>query len=104
MLILQYFLLSHCMYPLLGPVGSCPDLPSIPNGIISYSLDRLEPPSPQQRPFGTVATYTCDESFMIIGVETRTCGNGVFDGAEPQCTSGGGKYSCNVCVCVCVLG
>ena len=53
----------------------CMDLPEFSNGLITYD--------------GTVATYECNQGFVLVGQENRTCvedsGVGVFDGVEPVC-------------------
>ena len=47
-------------------------------------------------PIGTVATYTCDPGFELIGEVTRTCEDGgagvggVFGGSAPFCQ---GEYA-----------
>ena len=36
--------------------------------------------------FNSVATYSCDSGFNLIGADSRTCqGNGLWSGQTPQC-------------------
>ena len=38
--------------------------------------------------FGDVARYSCDEGYMLIGLEERTCqADGVWNGSVPTCES-----------------
>ncbi|XP_064387621.1 uncharacterized protein LOC135335889 isoform X1 [Halichondria panicea] len=56
----------------------CNDLPPLANGMIIYNVSE----GPQR----TVATYTCDEGFQLLGDEIRTCEDGVWAEASPlQC-------------------
>lgn len=60
--------------------GQCEDL-TPPSGFqINYNFDQYP-----NRPFGTVATYTCKNELNITPF-TRHCKNGVFTGQEPQST------------------
>ena len=65
----------------------CPELPAIINGMISYSPDMMAPYS-----VDTVATYTCNDGYVLTGgIEMRTCRDngdgtgGSFDGTAPTC-------------------
>ncbi len=61
--------------------GQCPELPPITNGAISYFADMMVPFNQ-----GTVATYTCNGGFVLIGIPTRLCGGGgVWFGVAPEC-------------------
>ena len=60
----------------------CQGLPEIDNGMISYAPDSVGP----EYDLGTVATYTCDEGFMLVGSAQRTCEDGNFSGMEPFCS------------------
>ena len=63
-------------------VVECPELPFIPNGVITYDPDMIAPYD-----VNTVATHTCIESFVLIaGSETRVC-------------LLGGRWSGVTCVC-----
>ena len=36
--------------------------------------------------FGSVATYMCNDSFMLTGTDTRTCqADGTWSGDNPTC-------------------
>ena len=40
----------------------------------------------QERFVGSVATYSCDAEFELVGNETRTCQSGsAWSGTEPSC-------------------
>ena len=64
----------------------CPSL-SLTNGVIVYASDT----SPEFE-IGTVATYSCDAGFAVVGDMTRTCLDnnqldivGVWSGSAPTC-------------------
>ncbi len=59
----------------------CSDLPTL---MVSYNGG-----STDNRPVGTVATYTCDTGYILNGgTTTRTCGSdGVWSGSAPTCLS-----------------
>ncbi len=64
----------------------CSDLVSVNNGQISYSSVSL----PYE--FDTVASYTCNTGFGLVGMGTRTCISdgglssvGIWDGVAPSC-------------------
>ena len=52
------------MRPLITAI-ICPSLGTLENGHIAYSEDSFE--------IETVATYTCDVGFVLIGDSTRGC-------------------------------
>ncbi len=69
----------------------CPPIPTIPNGVITYTSDNTP-----NYDLGTVATYACDTGFVLdlsLGrSEIRTCVDddgldaiGEFDGQAPRC-------------------
>ncbi|XP_064386669.1 sushi, von Willebrand factor type A, EGF and pentraxin domain-containing protein 1-like [Halichondria panicea] len=59
----------------------CPDLMDLVNGSIAYDMETID-----DRPVDTVATYTCDIGYTLIGNSTRTCGSdGVWSGSDPAC-------------------
>ena len=59
---------------------SCADLPTIANGMITYS------PSTSPRLEGAEATYSCVANYAMVGVDTRICGSeGEWNGVEPVC-------------------
>ena len=64
----------------------CPALPDVPNGVISYSVG-----GPDEYPNNTVATYSCNNGYVLEGEPERTCNIpvdtpvGEFDGGEPLC-------------------
>ena len=54
----------------------CPDLENPENGQVTLT-NRLP---------GSVATYTCDAGFILIGSQTRSCqNNGFWSGIMPLC-------------------
>ncbi len=64
----------------------CTDLPRLANGMIIYNR--------------TVARYTCDEGFQLLGDEIRTCEDGVWAEASPvQCTQGVLQYVTIIAPC-----
>lgn len=68
-------------------VISCPTLPPIANGMISYS-----PNMNSRYDFGTTATYECNVGFFLEGTPTRACtgdGSGIigsWEGNAPRCS------------------
>ena len=65
----------------------CPPLPTITNGMISYSPDVTS-----DYDLGTNTTYTCEAGFYLEGNEVRVCMDddgmdaiGVWSGQEPSC-------------------
>ncbi len=69
------------------PSALCPALPDITNGAIVYSTDTLAPYD-----IGTVATYSCNEGYVLTGGNVeRICvdsGDGNddrFNGEAPSC-------------------
>jgi hypothetical protein len=35
---------------------------------------------------GSIATYSCDVGYLLVGEESRTCGsNGTWNGSQPEC-------------------
>ncbi len=65
----------------------CPPLPTITNGMISYSPD-VTP----NYDLGTEATYTCEAGLYLEGSEVRVCMDDdgmdttkVWNGLEPSC-------------------
>ena len=79
----------------------CLPLPTITNGMISYSPD-VTP----DYDLGTEATITCEAGFYLEGNEARVCMDdngmdaiGVWSGQEPSCVR---KFSnCSVCFVFC---
>ena len=66
----------------------CSELPALENGMISYGPDSEGP----EYDLSTVATYTCDVGFELVGEDQmRTCvdvSNGLsgeFNGTAPTC-------------------
>ncbi len=64
----------------------CTELEPIENGAISYDPVNQGP----EYNLGTVATYSCEDGYMLIGSRTRNCeGSGVilgnFTGISPFC-------------------
>ncbi len=66
-------------------VITCSDLPTPTFGDIDYGGAG----STDNRPVGTVATYTCNTGYTLSGgiTITRTCGSddGVWSGSDPVC-------------------
>ena len=59
----------------------CGDLSDIPFGSVSLTGTT----------FGSVATYTCQLGYSVVGSLTRLCGaNGEWSGQEPVCEGGSG--------------
>ncbi|XP_064386974.1 sushi, von Willebrand factor type A, EGF and pentraxin domain-containing protein 1-like [Halichondria panicea] len=60
----------------------CFDLPSLTNGMITYSAGG----STNIRPVGSTATYSCDNGYRLVGEAMRTCGSGIsWSGSVPVC-------------------
>ncbi len=62
-------------------------MPEILNGSISYAVDIEDPFD-----LGTIATYMCDDGFILVGDEERNCTVGVagsavgrWTGTQPTC-------------------
>ena len=69
------------MFKLHSTVPTCGQLPELVNGDLSLSDDVNE---------GSVATYTCDEGFILTGSITRTCTtNGGWTLIAPVCLRAG---------------
>ncbi|XP_064386168.1 uncharacterized protein LOC135334780 isoform X2 [Halichondria panicea] len=61
---------------------TCSNLPSLTNGNVDYG----DAGSTDNRPVGTVATYTCVPGYTLNGGITRTCGSdGMWSGSAPVC-------------------
>ncbi len=60
--------------------GQCDHLPPLSNGNISYSFNGYP-----LRPYGTVATHTCNQGYTLSGDENRTCNNSEWLGTMPTC-------------------
>ncbi len=74
---------------LSSPAVTCPALPTISNGQITYSMDTSAPYE-----YGTVATYVCDTSYGVSG------GEGVlFCGGDGSDTAGSWGTSIPTCEC-----
>ena len=59
-------------------VAVCGFLPDPVNGMVTISGPT----------FGSIATYTCNTGYILIGDTERVCqGNGVWSGSEPVCQS-----------------
>ncbi len=68
---------------LLFVVVLCPDLVSPPNGVVMMT----------NRSVGSVAEYSCDVGFQLIGMEQRTClQNGTWTDIDPTCVGKGYIY------------
>ena len=60
--------------------GQCHNLLPLSNGNISYSFDGYP-----LRPYGTVATHTCNQGYYLSGDKNRTCNNSEWLGTMPTC-------------------
>ncbi len=80
-------IISHTEIP-------CPDLPSLPNGVINYSVGG----SPDNRPVNSEAMHTCSNGYTLTGSATRICViGGIWSGSAPTCLR---KWNglCTVCL------
>ncbi len=60
----------------------CSDLPSIPNGVITYS--------DSSKTVNTVATYSCNDGYALsYGDTMRTCQEYGWTGSPPTCEGKG---------------
>ncbi len=86
------YLIQYHLYTVVSL--TCMSLPPLTNGGITYDGG-----STNNRPVGTVATYTCVSGFTIDGVAiiTRTCRSGVWSGLAPMCQSKWNEL-CTVCL------
>ncbi len=69
-------------------VITCPFIPSLVNGSVTYSD---VPNQNRSYAFNVVATYSCDTRFSLVGSGIRTCTGdnssttGAFNGSSPTC-------------------
>ncbi len=61
--------------------GPCDNLPPLFNGMITYNTS--------QGLLETVATYTCNDGFTLLGSHLRICEEGVWEEASPSCLQDG---------------
>ena len=59
--------------------ADCGALTNITNGTVSTAAGTLE---------GANATYSCTSGYVLSGVVTRTCVNGIWSGTQPNCLKG----------------
>ena len=59
-------------------VESCPVLTTM-NGNVTYAPEGIPPV------VNAVATYTCNDDYVLDGMSTSTCGNGTWTGSAPVC-------------------
>ena len=53
---------------------------------------------------GSIATYTCNNSYQLLGNNTRTCdSNGSWTNMEPTCVRKYLMFSCTNCLCLHLL-
>ena len=51
------------------------------------------------RTFGSIATYQCDEGFILVGSETRTCQqDGEWSDSQPTCEGQLSRNFWHVCI------
>ncbi len=86
--------LTNLLSPLLflhHIIVLCPIIETLSNGMVSYS------PSAMPLVAGTVATYTCDTGYTLVGASTRTCSvDGDWITAAPTCLR-------ELCICYKVI-
>ena len=61
--------------------GPCDNLPPLFNGMITYNTS--------QGLLETLATYTCNDGFTLLGSHLRICEEGVWEEASPSCLQDG---------------
>ena len=80
---------SHASLPVLHP-----NLEEVCNPLTDPTSGQV---IVNERFVGSVATYSCDVGFELVGNETRTCQSGsTWSGAEPSCR-GTIKYRIMLC-------
>ncbi len=87
-------------------IAQCPELPSIPNGAITYFPDFIP-----DYDDSTVATYRCNPGFFLVGIPTRTCSISMtWAGQPPVCQRkirfyiiGSGDTKLSICKLACIL-
>ena len=71
----------------------CKPLPNIADGQVVVSGSRV----------GSVAVYTCDQGFQLVGWSRRTClSSGEWSSSEPSCSKSESAVSV-LCGCVCIM-
>ena len=88
---LRLFHLNTCMHNYFTKIESniiCHDVTQPDNGTVSYSENREN--SNQTRRIGTIARYSCNTGFVLVGETITTCqsdGNdsGIWSGMPPTC-------------------
>ncbi len=96
----QIVLHSAKIISIVSHTGNCRDLPSLANGMITYSAG-----STNSRPFISHAVHSCNTGYTLtggifgVGTNIRVCvSGGIWDGSAPTCQ----REFCNSCtVCVC---
>ena len=69
------YVLLHCRVSVLA---DCGDLMNVANGEVDFTTTYD----------GSVATYSCNEGYVLCGSENRTCLlNGSWSGSPPECIS-----------------
>ena len=85
-----YCLFVECI---VSHTADCPDLPSLINGMITYSAE-----SPGNRPFSSRAVHSCNTGYTLTGGTlnagtTRFCvSGGMWGGSAPTCQSEWNKF------------
>ena len=63
----------------------CPALQPIPNGVLTYG-PTFTPSSAAYFDQGTLALYTCNAGFTLVGSESQLClAGGIWSGQPPVC-------------------
>ena len=72
----------------LRAVVTCEELTAPMNGNVKYANSTRTDAAIIFGPYpiGKIATYTCNSTYSIIGINTRECNNnGQFSGSDPTC-------------------
>ena len=87
---MYYYCKSYPYHNCLGNsykcTGPCDNLPLLFNGMITYNTSQGLQES--------VATYTCNNGFTLLGSHLRICEEGVWEEASPSCLQDGKVQHC----------